>query len=171
MSETKKSYTLSCPSDFRDAVLALADQKRVNAADIARSVMVLVPAEEIEAYADPGEPGLADRDVVILKSGQTAGRPWKRKPRLQVRLPSGLSLPFIRKALNMALAVDRGDVRIQVGGLRGTKGPTMEDVCEDASSVSSPMADVLAERDTLYEEIERLQATVSALAFDPLPGV
>ena len=170
MSETKKSYTLSCPSDFRDAVLALADRKRVNAADIARSVMILVPAGEIDAYADPGEPGLDDRDVVVLKSGQTAGRPWKRKPRLQVRLPSGLSLPFIRKALNMALAVDRGDVRVHVGGSHGARGSTIESVCEDASSVASPVAEVLAERDTLYEEIERLQATVSALAFDPLPG-
>lgn len=169
MSETKKSYTLSCPSTFRDAVFALAARQRVNAADIARSVMVLVPAEDIQAYIDPGEPIDSDRDIVVLKSGQSAERPWKRKPRLQVRLPSGLDITFIRKSLNLALAIDCGEINLHVGVRKNIENLGETAACEEISSVSSPMAEALAERDALYEEIERLQATVSALAFDPLP--
>lgn len=104
----KASYTVPCATAFRDAVEALARRKGVNAADIARSVMLVVPPQEIDRHSDPGGPAPGDRETVVLKSGASAGRPWRRKPRLQVRMMPGISIPFIRKALDIALQVDAG---------------------------------------------------------------
>ena len=86
--EAKKSYVIPCSSAFRDAVQALAHARGVNAGDIARSVLLTLPAGAIADFPDPGGPGLNDRETVVLKSGAQAGKPWRRKPRLQVRLPA-----------------------------------------------------------------------------------
>lgn len=104
----KASYTVPCASAFRDAVEALAQRKGVNTAEIARAVMLVVPPQEIDRHPDPGDPAPEDRETVVLKSGASAGRPWRRKPRLQVRLLPGISVPFIRKALDIALQVEAG---------------------------------------------------------------
>ena len=88
MPAVKNSYTIPCSSGFRDRVQALANVRDVNVGDLARSVMLVVPAEAIAATADPGEPAANDRETVVLKSGRGAGKPWRRKPRLQVRLPA-----------------------------------------------------------------------------------
>lgn len=146
--ERKHSYVVPCSSAFRDAVSALAEARGVNAADIARSVMLLVPKETIRACPDPGEPPAGDREEVVLKSGPSAGKPWRRKPRLQVRLPKGHEIADIRCALGLALAMDAGDVAV-----------TLEDG-------RSPRA-----RDRLREargDMDRLRNALSALAYQPV---
>ena len=51
MPAVKKSYTIPCSSGFRDRVQALANVGDVNVGDLARSVMLVVPAEAIAATA------------------------------------------------------------------------------------------------------------------------
>ena len=53
-----------------------------------------------------------DRETVILKSGTAKGRPWRRKPRLQVRMAPGFEVEFMRRALAIALALDQGETRV-----------------------------------------------------------
>ena len=139
----KASYTIPCASRFRDSVVALAERRKVNAGDLARSVMLLVPMQEIDSFPDPGNPAADDRETVILKSGTAAGKPWQRKPRLQVRLPEGFDPVTIRKALSMALAMDTGATKLRL--------------------------DDPAEARTMSGEMARLKAMIATLAFEPLP--
>jgi hypothetical protein len=149
MPASKKSYAIPCTSDFRDRVQALAADRQVNVGDLARSVMLVVPKSAVEEMADPGEPMADDRETVILKSGPGAGKPWRRKPRLQVRLPPGHSVPALRKALNLALAMAAGErnVRVEMNG--------------------KPNAEI--KLDKVEKEASRLRAIVGALSFKPLP--
>ena len=78
----KRSYAFPCASGFRDAVSALAQSRKVNVGDLARSVLLLVTCDVVAKYPDPGEPTLADREHVVLKSGRSANKPWRRIPRL-----------------------------------------------------------------------------------------
>jgi len=149
----KHSYTVTCASRFRDEVTALAARRRVNVADLARSVLLLVSAQEIAGFSDPGEPAKDDRDVIILKSGPSQGRPWRRKPRLQVRLPFGAEIGDIRRALGIALALDKEALSLYLG--QTEKAAPAEEGRDSAS-------------DELEEENERLRALVSVLAFEPL---
>ena len=146
----KVSYAVPCSSAFRDEVLKLADRRHVNVGDIARSVMLCLPASVITGAPDPGEPGVEDREDVTLKSGPSAGKPWRRKPRLQVRLPAGYKTAQIRKALGLALAIDAGDVRLSVENRSDT-----------------PIADILAD---LQDENDRLRSIIEAIQFQPLEG-
>lgn len=139
---SKASYTVSCASHFRDAINSLAQRRGVNVGDLARSVMLIVPMEDILSFPDPGEPEGQDRETVILKSGSAKGRPWQRKPRLQVRMPAGFDPATIRKALALALAMDRGDTEVRI---------------DDGDMVP-------------LEEVTRLKSIVSVLSFDPLPN-
>lgn len=148
MPASKKSYAISCSSDFRDRVQALAEQRGVNVGDLARSVMLVVPPEEVAAMADPGEPAPDDRETITLKSGPGAGKPWRRKPRLQVRLPPGHSVPELRKALNLALAMAAGDRKLRVE-LNG-------------------QGDMEAKLRDKEQEVNRLRAMIGALSFKPL---
>ena len=111
--------------------------------------MLVVPAEAIEAMEDPGEPAVDDRETVILKSGPDAGKPWRRKPRLQVRLPPGHDVTSLRCALNLGLAVAAGErsLKIELNGKQNTESRLGE-----------------AEK-----EIDRLRAIVGALSFKLLP--
>ena len=86
----------------------LADKRGVNVADLARAILLSFPRLIIEKNPDPGGPEPSDREVIILQSRPSQGKPWKRKPRLQVRLPAGYSPTTLRKALNIALRLDRG---------------------------------------------------------------
>lgn len=153
----KHSYTVPCGAAFRDAVEALAARRHVNVADIARSVLLVVPAAAIEAFPDPGEPAPGERETVTLKSGPAAGRPWRRKPRLQVRMPPGCAVPFVRRALAMALAIDAGRYKLRVGE---TDVPPPAPVPDEAA---------LRRLDEAREQIERLKAVINVLAFEPLP--
>ena len=144
----KRSYAIPCASTFRDAVTALAESRKVNAGDLARSVLLLVPREVVARFPDPGEPAPDDREQVVLKSGPSANKPWRRKPRLQVRLPAGFKIPEIRRALGMALAMEEGGVALT---LEEGRKPRLGDRLRKAET-----------------EIDRLKAAVMALAFEPL---
>ena len=147
-SNRKRSYAIPCASVFRDAVTALAESRRVNVGDLARSVLLLVPRDVVAKYPDPGEPAPDDREQIVLKSGPSANKPWRRKPRLQVRLPAGFRIPEIRRALGMALAMENGGVALT---LEEGKKPRLGDRLRKAET-----------------EIDRLRAAVMALAFEPL---
>jgi hypothetical protein len=146
----KRSYAVPCGSAFRDAVTALAASRQVNVGDLTRSVLLLLPAETIARFPDPGEPTPDDRETVVLKSGPSASKPWRRKPRLQVRLPAGFATEDIRRALALALAMASGDVAL-----------TLE--VGDEPRAKDRLA--VAER-----EIDRLNGAVMALTFEPLKG-
>lgn len=150
MPAAKKSYTIACSSAFRDRVQALAAQRDVNVGDLARSVMLVVPTDAIEATEDPGEPTAEDRETVILKSGPDAGKPWRRKPRLQVRLPPGHSVPTLRRALNLALAMAAGErsVKVELNGAENTE----------------------SKLGAAEKELKRLRSIVGALSFKLLPN-
>ncbi|MEC7301594.1 MAG: J domain-containing protein [Pseudomonadota bacterium] len=147
-SNRKRSYAIPCASAFRDAVTALAERRRVNAGDLARSVLLLVPRAIVAHYPDPGEPAPDDREQVVLKSGPSANKPWRRKPRLQVRLPDGFKIPEIRRALGMALAMEEGGVALT---LEEGRKPKLGDRLKKAEG-----------------EVDRLKGAVMALAFEPL---
>ncbi|OSQ49950.1 J domain-containing protein [Thalassospira alkalitolerans] len=162
----KQSYTIPCSSVFRDAVLELAGKRGVNAADLARSVMLIVPEAAIEDYDDPGDPPPGDRETIVLKSGPAEGRPWRRKPRLQLRLPAGHSIIAVRKALNMALHFDLGEVKMRVekADVLAAERLVLEEAHALKKRQNEPPVELLQSR----EELERLRAIVDNLAFEPL---
>ncbi len=137
----KLSYTIPCSRVFRDRVADLARRRRVNVADLARSVVLMVPPGTVAAFPNPGGPERDDRETVILKSGTARGRLWRRKQRLQVRMSPGYPLDMVRRTL----ALDRGEMAVHVD-------ETMEQMRRRASR----------------EEMERLGAIVSVLSFEPL---
>lgn len=142
------SYAVSCSSGFRDDVLALAHRRGVNIGNLARAVMLLVPPETVAMHPDPGEPETWDRESVTLKSGASAGKAWRRKPRLQVRAGAGLNAPDIRRALALALAIDRGEIALSLEKA-------------DLPSASKRLNKAAA-------EIARLRKQVKALSLEPL---
>ncbi|WP_413204476.1 J domain-containing protein [Rhodospirillum sp. A1_3_36] len=183
--EVKHSYTVPCTSAFRDAALALADRRRVNVGDLARSVMLVVPPEEIETFPDPGEPQAGDRETVVLKSGPSEGRPWRRKPRLQVRMIKGFEVPFIRRAIGLALAMEKGAVAVSIGGVSAKEAAAAEKeaaAAEEArralegkmrslrAELDREKAEMARESADIREEVDRLRAMVGVLMTDPLPG-
>lgn len=162
MSGTKKvSYTVSCPSLFREAVTALAEKRGVNVADLARSVLLVVPAAMILKQEDPGEPEKGDREDVILKSGPSKGRPWRRKPRLQVRLPPGYDPIFIRKTLALALDLDKNTLTLSL------KNP--DEPLEVPKEIQKRLIEKDKELNLHKDELKRMETLLAVLAFDPLP--
>ncbi len=145
----KASYTIPCSSSFRDAVESLAGARQVNVADLARSILLVVPKAVIRDVPDPGGPPPGDREETVLKSGPSAGKPWRRKPRLQVRLSPGYDVVTVRRALNLALQLHQGILAVNV-----------EDTHAELAPIEPPPE--------LREELSRLQAIVSVLMFDPL---
>ena len=162
MNSHKQSYTVPCSSEFRDSVTGLARRRGSNVADLARSVVLVLPRDAIDAFPDPGGPGADDRESVVLKSGPAKGRPWRRKPRLQVRMAPGLDARTIRRALGIALAQDRGDVDVR---LEMSFNPA--NACRDRRQGDKALEILI--RDT-RDDLERLRAMVSALSFEPLAG-
>ena len=148
----KISYTVPCASSFRDAVMQLAERRQSNVADLARSALLLLPEDVLRQIPDPGEPAAGDREQTVLKSGPSAGRPWRRKPRLQVRLPAGYAVPTVRRALNLLLFLSRNEREI--------------DIHDPAQAKQQQQSQDHA----FTEEIERLQTIVSVLSFNPLTG-
>lgn len=179
-SAIKHSYTVPCASTFRDAVETLAAARRVNVGDIARSVLLVMPADAIAAFPDPGEPPPEDRETVILKSGPAQGRPWRRKPRLQVRMAPGYDVTFIRRALALALAMAEGELHVRLHDPRAqAEAPPPEPVApkpvapEPVEAAPPPAPEAQAGGravEAVNEELERLKAIVNVLAFEPLPG-
>lgn len=169
----KHSYTIPCASGFRDAVDGLAARRRVNVGDIARSVLLVVPADTIAAHPDPGDPPAEDRETVILKSGPAQGRPWRRKPRLQVRMAPGFEVTFIRRALAVALAMDKGEVQIHLvdpNVVKPAPAPEPPPTPQPPPPPSPPQDEDRHHKAVaaVNEELERLKAIVSVLAFEPL---
>jgi hypothetical protein len=161
----KQSYTIPCSSVFRDMVSKLAERRSVNVADLARSVLLVVPEDVIRSFPDPGGPPPGDREETVLKSGPSAGRPWRRKPRLQARLSPGYDVSVVRRALNLALILDDGQhtVRIQ----------NSQDDAEQETKATAAKKENRASQEKWQEmrqEMERLQAIVSVLLFAPLSG-
>jgi len=142
-----RSYVVPCASEFRDAVLEIAERHGVNIGELARAVLLLIP-DEAAQFPDPGEPTPGDRETVILKSGANEGKNWRRKPRLQVRLAGGHDSAGIRRALALALAMDRGDYTVRV---------------EDGHSPSG-----VQRLKEARSEITRLRYQVKAMSFIPL---
>lgn len=156
-SARKASYVVPCATAFRERVLRLADARGVNPGDLARSVLLAIGEDGLAPVPDPGEPGPHDRETVVLRSGSGAGKPWRRKPRVQVRLPQGYDVVTIRKALGLALALAEGAVGIRLDGVDGAPKPE--------ARIASLEKSLAAHR----EEADRLRLSVATLAFDPLP--
>ncbi len=168
----KHSYTIPCSSAFRDAVEQLAQKRRVNVGDIARSILLTVPNSVLAKFPDPGDPPAEDRETVILKSGPAQGRPWRRKPRLQVRMAPGYEPVFIRQALALALAMDRGDFRLKLEDPNQPPPPPPVQAAPPPPPPPPPppAPDTSPLFNQLREDIERLKAMVNVLSFDPLPN-
>ena len=126
---------------------------------------LLAPSHVIAEYPDPSPPAPDDRETVILKSGPAKGRPWRRKPRLQVRMAPGLTATFIRRSLAMALAAGEGrlEVRLEGAGVEAVA----EVVTYGHETIETAEAEAIRE---LHDEAERLRTIVSALSFDPIAG-
>ena len=161
----KRSYTVPCSSAFRDAALAHAAKRNVNVADLARSAVLLAPGHVIADFPDPGPPAAGDRETVVLKSGPAKGRPWRRKPRLQVRMAAGLTVPFIRRALALALAIGDGRLAVRVEETGAAAVAEVESYGKE--TIETAEAKALRE---LHDEAERLRTVVSALSFEPIAG-
>jgi hypothetical protein len=177
MADPKTSYTIPCSSAFRDAVLALAEKRQVNAADLARSILLVVPETLIALYPDPGDPQADDRETITLKSGPQSGKTSRRKPRLQVRMPPGISSITIRKALNLAIAFDNETMSFQVrdpsgpalGGPIETVQPTAPAPAPPAPDLTPQLTAAQAEIQQLTDALDRLRAVLDVVAFEPLP--
>ena len=176
----KHSYTIPCASAFRDAVDKLAARRKVNVGDIARSVLLVMPPATIAACPDPGEPTPDDRETVILKSGPALGRPWRRKPRLQVRMAPGYTVETIRQALGMALSLELGALRVRLEDPNVPQPPKPEPPPKPAPPPPNTEVFPKTERRrgvreqsqklaAVSEEIDRLKAIINVLAFEPLP--
>jgi len=162
-SPKKHSYTVPCSSAFRDAISALAQRKKCNVADLARSVVLVVPTKVIESFPDPEGPARDDRETVVLKSGKAEGKPWRRKPRLQVRMASGFAVETIRKALALAQAIEDGQMSVGIQSEQDKKA-------DDAKQ--HEQVDLLREVDAslhkAHDEQERLQNIIKSLYFEPV---
>lgn len=150
----KKAYTVACSSRFREQIEELVQSRNIsndniNIGDMARAVMLLIPNDVIQSQPDPGEPDQNDRDIVTVRHGRAAGRTMPRKPRLQVRMPGHTNSSTIRKALGLALSIEKGWASLMLDDQR---------------------ADSLANKlERTENEIKRLQSLIQLLAFKPLP--
>lgn len=155
----KRSYTLPCPTSFRDQVLSVAARRGVNIGDLARSVVLVFGPEQLAGVADPGEPEGSDRETVIVKSGRAKGRPWQRKPRLQVRLQPGFDAPALRRALAVAVDLDRG----RLEGILQPDSPSEIDSGPETDQQNKRISD-------LEGELIRLRQAIELLSFEPFVG-
>jgi len=156
-------------------VSKLAERRSVNVADLARSVLLVVPEDVIRDFPDPGGPPPGDREETVLKSGPSAGRPWRRKPRLQARLSPGYDVSVVRRALNLALILDDGQHSVKIHNpqedAEQQKQANAQKAAEktEASNATANKMDNRANLE-MRQEMERLQAIVSVLLFAPLSG-
>ncbi len=149
----KKAYIVPCSSRFRQEIESLIRSRNVandniGIGDLARAVMLLIPQDVIESQPDPGDPDKNDRDIVTVSTGHSAGRTMPRKPRIQVRLPQQSDISSIRKALGLALSLEKGWVNIALDNKRA----------EGA----------IRKLESAEAEIKRLQGLLQILSFKPL---
>lgn len=149
----KQAHIVPCSSRFRQEIESLVRGRNVandniGVGDLARAIMLLIPNDIIAAQPDPGDPDKNDRDIVTVTTGKAAGRTMPRKPRLQVRMPQPTDAATIRKALGLALSLDKGWVNLALDQQR---------------------ADSLAQKLGAAEaELARLGDVLQQLAFRPL---
>jgi len=167
-----QTYTIPCPSAFRQCVLDLSIQRDVSVSDLARAALTILPEAAIARHRDPGEPDAADRVPVPAQQDDEARAlepelPLLQAPWLEVEADDGLSIEHIRRAL--ALVVDIAD---------GVMGVGLVDEADDITALTPKQRERRSitgrrrkdyERDAFAEENARLRATVSVLAFDLLP--
>ena len=160
----KQSYTIPCSSAFRDIVIKLAEDRSVNVADLVRSVLLVLPEDIIKRFPDPGEPEAGDREKTIVKTGPSKGRPWRRKPRLQVRLTPGYEVPFVRRAFNIAVVLDDNlySIRLQ-------KSETVSNY--DLPKLKIDAACTLDNNSNIESGLvlKQMHEIIAALSFTPLP--
>lgn len=159
----KYSYTVPCASRFRDAVLALAEKRQVNAGDLARATLLVVSPNVIAQAPDPGEPTADDRETVVLQSGAHAGRVLKRKPRLQVRLPRGYDLVTIRRALGFALSLERQEMLLHIEGFEQP-----QTAATAAGVTPPPPPEPVAIPTSMPDDLAHLRDKLLQVAFEPL---
>lgn len=159
-----KSYVVSCSSAFRDAVLALSERKQSTVSDLAAAALNLMNTQEIQSVADPGDAEPGDREAVLLKSGVRKGQTLKRKPRLQLRLRSGLDSATLRRALSVALTIDQGSHRL----IYHPATTVYVDAADQAPAEELTRSE--RERDRLRSGNEELRAIIGLLAFEIGPG-
>ena len=145
----KKSYTIPCSSIFRKEIIELANSLKSNVADLARSILLLIPKDQILSVPDPGGPLPQDREHKLIKSGPSAGKVWKLKPRLQVRLPEGYTISVVRRALNIALRLNKQHLVLTLNEPKALSAPP--ELHTD-----------------LLDQVERLHNIISILSFTPL---
>jgi len=152
-------------------VSKLAERRSVNVADLARSVLLVVPEEVIRDFPDPGGPPPGDREETVLKSGPSEGRPWRRKPRLQARLSPGYDVSVVRRALNLALILDDGQHSVRIHNPQEDAKQQKQAKAQKAEETKTKASklDIQANQE-MRQEMERLQAIVSVLLFAPLAG-
>ncbi len=144
---TSRPYAVPCATTFRDAVLRLAERRDASVGDLLRATLMLVEPTVIGRFSDPGEPGPQDREWVTVKSGPSKGRRMRRKPRLQMRLGPGHRVADLRRALGLALALERGELAVKLEQPAARKDDRLEK----------------AQRD-----IDHLRHLVTELSFRPL---
>ena len=76
----------------------------------------------------------------------------------------GFEVTFIRKALAVALAMDRGEVRINLDD------PNRPAAAPEAPPPPPPPLESSRALEAVNEEIERMKVVINVLAFDPLPN-
>ncbi len=183
----KKSYTISCSSEFRQKISDLAEEKGVNIADIARSVVIMLPKNTIQAYADPGDAEVGDRDSVTSINTDGTKKTWMRKPRIQVRLGDGYDSVMIRKALNIALHMAHGNMDVELLSKQQKtniqniqaeylslkeklklKHEQMDLEKEQAKNNTTNEVDSKDELKKAYSELDRLSMIVNILTFESI---
>lgn len=154
--KTNNAYVVPCSTRFRGELELLLQSRNdsngandnVGLGDLARAVMLLIPQDIIESQPDPGDPDKNDRDIVTIRGGKAGGRTMPRKPRLQVRISQKTNAATIRKALGLALSLEKGWASLMLDG-RGT------------GSAAHKLANAQL-------ELQRLQGMIEKLAFQPL---
>ena len=100
----------------------------------------------------------------MLKSGPSKGKPWRRKPRLQMRLSAGYDPSFVRRALGIALAMDSGDLELSLEDPNAKPGVPVA-AAPNSDAAMEVIAGVAEERGAPLVRVER-ELSVSKLDSD-----
>lgn len=133
-----RSYVVSCSSDFRGAAADAAARLGVGISDLATFGLLLYPGDRLLAFADPGDAPRGDREDVVLRSGERAGRALRRKPRLQVRLRSGLTPGTIRRAVAAAIQTLDPTASADTGPVDGSAPTGTPPTAPEPGAASAP---------------------------------
>lgn len=102
-------YTIRVSRDMRDQFLQLAVERGLSPSELAEAALALLTPTAAAAIADPGEPTAGEREFQAITLTNGSVRRVGRYPTLRLRLPKNLGTSYIRQALTLALALNRGD--------------------------------------------------------------